>query len=306
MIETIFMVTSIGSHAQRILTNSKDASVLGVTSRGVFLRIHERWVIFLSYEANRGPLTINLSPGIKIPVNIHPGQLVEIQDRDIIFPASNFRIRTEGATTWMISPHPRIIYNPQEYLNQIKITGEEVIAKRGEVGLTSILAELLRIPMNKQSLNNKNDRLMDLQQFHRNLLSPDSNRVVSQLQKVLGFGAGLTPSGDDLISGFLLACNRYQDVLPIPFNLTEINQAIVELAYQKTSLLSANLIECAALGLSDERLILALDGILAGTMSPASCANQLLSWGNSSGCDALLGMALAVIQPPEADSANQR
>lgn len=304
MIETILTVTSIGSRAQRILMDSKDASILGVTSRGVFLRIRERWVIFLSYESNRGPLTLNLSASIGIPLKINPSQLVEIQDRDIILSESNFRIRTEGAITWIISPHPRIVYNPQDFINRIRIIGEEVIAQRGGVGLTPILANLLHIPLNRQPNQNKYDHPNDFQQLHRNLISSDVNRVVSQLQKVLGFGAGLTPSGDDLISGFLLTLNRYQDALPIPFDLTEINQAIVELAYQKTSLLSANLIECATLGQADERLILALDGILAGTMSPASCANQLLHWGNSSGCDALLGMALAVIQPPEVDHTN--
>lgn len=304
MLETILTVTSIGSHAQKTLRDSKVASVLGVTSRGVFLRLRERCIIFLSYESNHGPLTLNLSPSIKIPLNIQPGQLVEIQAGDIIFSESNFRIRTEGALPWIISPHLPIVYNSRDYLNRIRSIGEEVIAQRGGVGLTPILADLLHIPMNKHPLQNKDDRPMELQQLHRNLMSPDGNRVVSQLQKVLGFGAGLTPSGDDLINGFLLTCNRYQDVLPIPFNLTEINQAMVELAYQKTSLLSANLIECATMGQADKRLILALDGILAGTMSPASCANQLLSWGNSSGCDAFLGMALAIIPPPEVDPAN--
>lgn len=304
MIETIFTVTSIGFRAQRILTDSKDASILGVTSRGVFLRIRDRWVIFLSYEPNRGPLTLNLTPNIRIPSIIHQGQLAEIQGRDIIFSASNFRIRTEGAATWIIAPPPRTDTKPQELINRIRSIGVEVIAQRGGVGLTPILAELLNLAMHKQPPQNKYDRPMDLEHLHKSLIASDGNQVISQLQKFLGFGAGLTPSGDDLISGFLLTLNRYQDVLPIPFNLTEINQAIVELAYQKTSLLSANLIECASMGQSDERLILALDGILAGTMSPASCANQLLSWGNSSGCDAFLGMALAIIPPSEFDPAN--
>lgn len=305
MVETIIAVTSIGSNAQRILTASRDASILGVTSRGLFLRVHERWVIFLSYEANRGPLTINLSTNIKIPTNIHPGQLVEIQEGDIIFSESNFRIRTDGIPTWNIYPHPHPDVKPRELLNRIRSIGEEVIAQRGGVGLTPVLADLLHIPQNKQPNQNKFDRSIDILQVHQNIKSTDKNRVVSQLQKLLGFGAGLTPSGDDLIGGFILTHNRYQDVLPIPFKLAEINRAIVELAYQKTSLLSANLIECATMGQADERLINALDGIMAGTSSPASCADQLLRWGNSSGCDAFLGMALAILQPPEGDPANQ-
>lgn len=121
------------------------------------------------------------------------------------------------------------------------------------------------------------------------------------LQKLIGFGSGLTPSGDDLIAGFLLARNRYRDLPPLPYDLDGFNQALVELAYQKTTLLSANLIECSTLGQADERLILALDGVLAGTLDPASCAKLLLRWGNSSGADALLGMALAAYKLPHDD-----
>jgi hypothetical protein len=58
--------------------------------------------------------------------------------------------------------------------------------------------------------------------------------------------------------------------------------------------LSANLIECAASGKADERLIDALDGIMTGSPGPEECATLLLSWGNSSGGDSLAGMALAL------------
>ncbi|MHB9033822.1 MAG: oxamate carbamoyltransferase subunit AllH family protein, partial [Anaerolineae bacterium] len=103
-------------------------------------------------------------------------------------------------------------------------------------------------------------------------------------------------SGDDLISGLLLTYNRYQEVLKPPFSLANLNSAILESAYMKTTKLSANLIECASLGQADERLISALDGILAGTTHTARCADLIISWGSSSGCDALVGMALAAYQ----------
>lgn len=133
----------------------------------------------------------------------------------------------------------------------------------------------------------------DIHNLYAVLRSSDETQIVEHLKGFLGLGSGLTPSGDDLVSGILLTCNRYEDRLSLPFDLNSINREIILLAYQKTSLLSANLIEAAALGMADERLILALDGMLSGTLDPASCANLFLSWGNSSGGDALLGMALA-------------
>jgi hypothetical protein len=60
----------------------------------------------------------------------------------------------------------------------------------------------------------------------------------------------------------------------------------------KTTTVSANLIDCAARGQADERLIRALDGIETGELSALECAHALGSWGNTSGLDALIGMGL--------------
>jgi hypothetical protein len=112
---------------------------------------------------------------------------------------------------------------------------------------------------------------------------------------LLGAGPGLTPSGDDFTIGYLLALNRWGHLLSSPDNLSVINQQIVSAAYQKTTTLSANLIECAALGLADQRLINALDWLVAGTGHDIGVIDDLLSWGSSSGGDVLVGFAAALI-----------
>ena len=65
-------------------------------------------------------------------------------------------------------------------------------------------------------------------------------------------------------------------------------------AYEKTTTLSANLIDCAARGLANERLINTLDWILTGEPGEANVIANLLGWGNSSGVDAFTGMAAAI------------
>jgi hypothetical protein len=73
-----------------------------------------------------------------------------------------------------------------------------------------------------------------------------------------------------------------------------LSQELVSAAYRQTTLLSANLIACAADEQADERLMEALDGIFTGQVSPEHCVNLILSWGDSSGVGALTGMGLAV------------
>jgi hypothetical protein len=70
---------------------------------------------------------------------------------------------------------------------------------------------------------------------------------------------------------------------------------VVEAAYRDTTTLSANLIECAALGLADERLIQANDYLAVGNFQLPEISSGLLSWGNSSGVDALVGMIAAFV-----------
>lgn len=292
MAEAQISITSIGSLAQTIITGAKSAAILGSTSRGLFLKLDDRWVIFLSDEPTRGPLTLNLNPARRTAFHIQPGQAVEIQQGGIVFPEASIHIPMPAAEVWMASPHPRPVLHPKDIAQRIQAAAREIIARRANAGLTAHLADLLQIPFPRPSLQ---PVVLNIHQVQQELASPSIPRVAFQMQKMLGLGSGLTPSGDDLISGFLLAGNRYRDALPLPFDLDQLNPVVIALAYQKTSLLSANLIECSTLGLADERLILALDGLLAGTLDTASCAELLLSWGNSSGCDAFLGMALATL-----------
>src|SRR4030065_2122377 len=53
-------LTPIGTSAQEELAQTREASVIGKTSRGLFLHLASDWVAFLSFEQFRGPLTLNL------------------------------------------------------------------------------------------------------------------------------------------------------------------------------------------------------------------------------------------------------
>ena len=118
--------------------------------------------------------------------------------------------------------------------------------------------------------------------------------MVDGLSGLLGVGRGLTPSGDDFIIGLLLALNRWRVGSWPHSGLRRLNQEVTDAAYQRTTRLSANMIECAALGEADERLVAVADCISVGDPPEAECVSRVLGWGASSGTDALIGMAVAV------------
>ena len=96
------------------------------------------------------------------------------------------------------------------------------------------------------------------------------------------------------MTGLLLALNRWKDVLWDRDDLDLINQSVVEAAYQKTTTLSANLIELASYGEGDERILKAIDWIMAGTTDESSIIDDLIDWGSSSGVDMLAGFTAAI------------
>jgi hypothetical protein len=110
----------------------------------------------------------------------------------------------------------------------------------------------------------------------------------------LGAGGGLTPSGDDFILGFLLSLNRWKHALFPDVDVKNLNRQIITAAYQKTTTLSANLIECAALGWADERLIRACDSMMSAIHPNTQFLAPLLGWGNSSGVDVFVGFVTAM------------
>jgi hypothetical protein len=97
-----------------------------------------------------------------------------------------------------------------------------------------------------------------------------------------------------LVVGLLLALNRLWWIGEGDAELQDLANRVATLAYGQTSTLSANLIECAASGYSDERLLRVLDAIFVGSPGETQAAEYLLDWGASSGLDALVGVTVAL------------
>lgn len=133
-----------------------------------------------------------------------------------------------------------------------------------------------------------------LESLYQSLKLRATKPCSNSLTAFLGLGQGLTPSGDDLIIGYLLTINRYRQLCPWISRL-EFNSTIIATAYQRTTNLSANLIECAASGQADERLVNALDEFMSPLSGLDPRLSQLKNWGSSSGLDAWVGMMLALL-----------
>jgi hypothetical protein len=276
-------INSLGAIAGQALAQDQDADVWGMTSRGVFIHLSAGWVIFLSFEQFRGPLTLNSDLSPITFRDLRTGMQVRICKCALNFEDLSIEIVTHHALLW--SPPARNLVPLSSLAGRIaraRFIYQKVCAAHEDCLFRDLLSNSEIAPNQEMPRDNSGN------------ISHDIFRITARLAKCLGLGAGLTPAGDDLVLGYLLAINRWGDLLCPDLNISEINQTLRQAAYRKTNTLSANLIECASSGQADERLVLALDGVLTGHPDPDACAAALLAWGHSSGANALIGMTWAI------------
>lgn len=290
-------VTRIGSIASRLVAGELEARVWGATSRGVFLHLASGWITYLSPEEIPGPLTLNLRGDTGRIKTIRNGEAARVSSQYIDFPESGLQIEVSQAVAWQATPPPHTPINLEECRARLKEVSRLVVNRPERASRTAsplfqsflVLSGLLEpadLPGNP--LFPLLERLMKARE------EKAARKLIECLEALLGMGGGLTPSGDDLSIGLLITLNRWGHQLEPELDIGSINKLITQAAYSRTTLLSANLIECAAQGQANQRLILSLDGMMTGVPDSERCAGLLAGWGNTSGLDALVGMGVVI------------
>ena len=117
-------------------------------------------------------------------------------------------------------------------------------------------------------------------------------------EALIGLGPGLTPAGDDLLTGLLLtlrmACPAPDEP---PAWLGELARRVVARAEEGTTLAGRQQLRLAAEGEADEVTLRAATAMLWGTEEDPAPIEALLAVGHSSGADLLAGICLAVELP---------
>jgi hypothetical protein len=80
----------------------------------------------------------------------------------------------------------------------------------------------------------------------------------------------------------------------IPLSIEQFFHEVGEVANQNTTLLSANLIACAAAGQVDERIFRFVDALFSNVANVKPAYEDLIGWGNTSGRMVLAGIAAGV------------
>ncbi|WP_067462197.1 DUF2877 domain-containing protein [Actinomadura macra] len=133
----------------------------------------------------------------------------------------------------------------------------------------------------------------DLDGLVRSATRGDLDETAHAASRLVGLGPGLTPSGDDVLAGFLLA-HRHLTPPPHPRAgfASALGARVGRLAPGRTTALSAALLDHAARGDGCPQVIGLVDAV-GGHASVASRLGELLPVGHTSGADLALGVVAA-------------
>ncbi len=284
---------AIGHVAYEILQNEINANVCGNTSKGLFAVTDKKRILFISHQKFKGPLTVNINENLPAHQALSNNGYLLLSPNRIKFiqPAMEIKINSQ-THVWTPLILNKVDFNLEAFINRSRLIDREMIRQLSdnESDFTSC---------NIRNIANQGQAQEIQTNIKNNLKSSLSSRnevaAFEPLSNLLGCGEGLTPSGDDFICGFLLAAHAWKEILFPGFALQEAIQKIIEVAFGKTTTLSANLIACAASGSADERIIRCVKWLNSDGRSAAQIIKELLSYGSSSGLDTLAGM-LAFIQ----------
>jgi len=123
----------------------------------------------------------------------------------------------------------------------------------------------------------------------------DTEAAVRAAERFAGCGAGLTPSSDDLLTGYLSTLHLFAREQSRA-SLTAVLQEAAIAAAKKTNRVSATFLLQSGEGLVNRRIYELLSSIFqgAGEETIEAAAGRVLAIGSTSGADMLTGVALAL------------
>lgn len=203
-------------------------------------------------------------------------------------------VRLATAVTWL--PDARGLRVPPKVAMERVVRGESIARAVAPIGgLTPLLAHLASLVADRVF-----DPPTDLDVVCR-AAWPGAARLVAgwrrsdrietrdAAERLTGLGAGLTPSGDDLLAGFLVAAARGGRPQP------DLAQACVGISTGRTTDLAFARVRHAASGAIEEvqeTVLSALIGPDDAYLAPA--VERAARWGHTSGVDTLVGLFLGL------------
>ncbi|MEM3402305.1 MAG: DUF2877 domain-containing protein [Candidatus Hadarchaeales archaeon] len=291
------MATTISSKLLETLARASRGEVHSVFERTFNILIGGSLIGVGRRDVSPGPfnLIVNLPSGKTMKeLGIKRGMPVVVENCEIKI-GDLIIINTSGARIWR--PRTRTEAKPVREIERNWKVGEEVAISEGAgKGFGALIPFIEKIMDGDDAPGIKGIEKIAYQRLSAlvgAVLRRDVNELAEQAKRLIGLGGGLTPSGDDALSGFMAALWWLSSSLDVAVDdVKRINNAIATQA-QQTMLLSRQILYHASRGEVSERVERLLNALLAGDADDVEReVKEVIKIGETSGADMLLGILL--------------
>jgi len=259
---------------------------MGITSRGVFLNTGQR-ILFATDADYRSPYNIQLSLNRRQFDPFTPADTWTFSNGELVFLDKDIRIDITKAVLWQPTLSPIMETTLSEQSQCMDALLKRMIEIDPGKGWLYLADSSDLAPESEASLIHEMT-----ERFLVYVKNRDLEGTLKAGKSILGRGGGLTPSGDDWISGFLLYFARTGQQTPF---ISALGRSLTDIAFESTTMISANRIEAACQGWSEELFLEIVDSLM---VSDAEVSNlkieRLVNFGHSSGVDTCVGIGAAL------------
>lgn len=260
------------------------------------------WMTILTEEAAIGPMGLVVKAQNLKSLTLVPGMKLELGRNRIVVSEAGLVLQTKGVPLW--NPLPEVLKDPvgltekRERLEKL----EKWIRKNGNLAGIANVLEYLELPDRSRKLRPDTElnafgqfALERIQAFSEVVAEPDMERVRERARGIIGFGPGLTPSGDDFLAGvgasliYLSAYYRLKKKTGMG-----MLKAISEEACGRTTRVSEEMLRHLAAGRMSKR-VMDLQQSLLSQNGPeiGATLTEIGKMGETSGTDLALGVFVA-------------
>lgn len=271
---------SLGSLAAQTLTDTSEPRLFGqvvsVFPHSLYIRTTKGALIFVSSGQVRSPISINVDSRTEFTQLIRPQDSAALRPNEIQLG--------EAASINMGRSVP--------FLAQTTCDGHQFGVTKHALCLGAMI--LMIVDNSKSILDPDGFAHEGASEFVSDELlafreSNDVETLRSAALRIVGIGQGFTPSGDDMLGGFLATYNYFT-----PLTGRQAMSIELEALESKTSWISAKLLDYMQRCILDEQVSALLDSSASLKSDFILALETLLSRGHTSGIDILVGVLLAL------------
>lgn len=284
MSKQFLSATRIGIYAKQALEDVSTGKVMGATSKGVFL-LFGKYSLFLTLGQGLSPFNITFRESDQLPQGLEPGDEVLYSLGDLLIPTHQVTLALADAEVWTPPQSEPSKVDPVQRQRAQQNLVELIQNRFASKGFLFLLEQGL-------NLNEEQARVKRAcTDFTRAYQAQDLAGCLTAANGLFGLGGGLTPSGDDWLAGFILCRARSAQQPAERAFLQQLGAELTQMAYQKTTFVSANRLEAACKGWSEELFLRVVDLPESADQEALSAlAEALYGFGHSSGVDTLMGV----------------